>query len=139
MNDLNNVTLEGMQKQTAANNELIAAVKRDYNTKIFKKFSAIVNAEGSPAAIAWMQQFSRMTVTRETILGLAPATLRLTEQAREALVAEMTEDDEPSEHYSNAFGEYVEEHEARFGSVEALGSVEAIVNDFHAWLRWGQN
>lgn len=60
-----------MTKQTAANNKLIAAVKRDMNSKVLKRFSTLINTEGETAAIAFMQTHSNRVVTRESILGNA--------------------------------------------------------------------
>lgn len=60
-----------MTKQTSANNNLIAAVKAQYNQKIFKRFAELVNSDGEAAAIEYMDQFSRLAVTRKVLLGEA--------------------------------------------------------------------
>lgn len=45
------------RRQTAANNALLAKVKRVMNGKIFKRAGEILNAEGEDAARAYLQQF----------------------------------------------------------------------------------
>ncbi len=47
-----------MTKQTIANNNFLKNVKRDWNTKIFKKASELVNTEGVEAARKFVQQFT---------------------------------------------------------------------------------
>ena len=47
-----------MSKQTAANNKFLANVKKDWNDKIFKKASLLVNTEGEEAARKFVQQFT---------------------------------------------------------------------------------
>lgn len=39
-----------MKKQTTANNNFLKNVKKDWNEKIFKKASLILNTEGETAA-----------------------------------------------------------------------------------------
>lgn len=46
-------------KQTAANNVVIARVKREYNHLIFPKFSLIYNQDGPDAARVYIGQFTR--------------------------------------------------------------------------------
>lgn len=47
------------KKQTAGNNKLLAYVKRQFNTPIFKKTSDTINAQGLDAAIEYLLTFSR--------------------------------------------------------------------------------
>jgi len=47
-------------KQTAGNNTFLANAKRLWNAKIFKQVSTIMNTEGRAAAIAYLQQYTRV-------------------------------------------------------------------------------
>ena len=47
-----------MTKQTVANNDFLKNVKRDWNSKIFKKASELVNVDGEEAARKFVQQFT---------------------------------------------------------------------------------
>ncbi len=49
---------EAMKKQTAGNNAFLKAVKKLWNTPIFKKASLLVNTEGEDAARAYVQTFT---------------------------------------------------------------------------------
>ena len=53
------MTTKTISKQTARNNTFLANAKRTWNVPIFKRVSAIMNAEGKQAAIAYLQQFTR--------------------------------------------------------------------------------
>lgn len=48
-----------MKKQTSANNEFLAQVKKVWNAKIYKKASELVNTQGVEAARQYVQQFQR--------------------------------------------------------------------------------
>lgn len=50
-------------KQTAANNELLKAVKAKMNAKIFKATASIVNDQGEFSALEFLQQFFNQPVT----------------------------------------------------------------------------
>jgi hypothetical protein len=45
-------------KATAANSTTLAIVKKDWNSKIFKHFSQVYNAEGYEAACKFLQQYT---------------------------------------------------------------------------------
>lgn len=60
-------------KQTAANNEVIAAVKRLFNSKITKHFSQTLNEFGESEALTYLAQFSTKATTREGIIKSAKA------------------------------------------------------------------
>ena len=47
-----------MTKQTVANNTFLKNGKRDWNDKIFKKASLLVNTESEEAARKFVQQFT---------------------------------------------------------------------------------
>ena len=51
-------TKQTATKQTAANNEFLKNVKRDWNSKIYKKASEIINEQGEQAARQFVQQFT---------------------------------------------------------------------------------
>lgn len=51
-----------MSKQTSANNQTLAKIKRIFNAKIFKHASAIMNTEGEAATLAYLQQFTRTDI-----------------------------------------------------------------------------
>ena len=65
-------------KYTAANHSLLAVIKRQYNTKIYKHALAIFNNETKEATYIYLQQFSTNDVRAE----LDTATLE--EQQRRA-------------------------------------------------------
>lgn len=62
-----------MKEQTAANNELLAAVKTIFNEKIYKSFR--LRAQGGKAgetnALVWLQSFSTNPLTREGLIAEA--------------------------------------------------------------------
>ena len=44
-------------KQTAGNNKFLAGVKKHMNHKIYAQAAKILNADGQPAALLYLQQF----------------------------------------------------------------------------------
>ncbi len=52
-----------MTKQTVANNDFLRNVKKAWNKNIFKKASLLVNSDGEDVARAYVQQFTRKTLT----------------------------------------------------------------------------
>lgn len=60
------------------------------------------------------------------------------EDARVLLMAEFADDEITEGHYTTAFDGYLEEHADRFGPVEnMLKTAAEIVDDFHAYMKWG--
>lgn len=59
-----------MSKQTASNNVFLYNVKKQYNAKIFKKVSQIVNSEGISQAITYIGQFTAEEYRQERITQL---------------------------------------------------------------------
>ena len=45
-------------KHTAANTALLAIIKREYNSKIYKHALNVYNTDGKEAAFTYLQQFS---------------------------------------------------------------------------------
>ena len=59
-------------KQTAGNNELLAAIKTYYgNNKFFKDCSGIMNVMGEEAVISHIQSVSVQKVTKEVVIAAA--------------------------------------------------------------------
>lgn len=52
-----------MKKQTAANNEFLAAVKKLMNKPIYQETLNTVNAEGEDVARVYLQQYFRTPVS----------------------------------------------------------------------------
>lgn len=52
-------------KHTAANTALLATIKRQYNTKIYKHALAIYNQDGQEATLTYLQQFSTNDIRQE--------------------------------------------------------------------------
>ena len=51
-----------MNKQTISNKQTLKAIKRIFNTKIFKRASELMNTEGEAATLAYVQQFVRSDI-----------------------------------------------------------------------------
>jgi len=58
-------------KQNAVNNQVLSAIKKIYNDKIFKRASEIMNTSGEAATVLYIQTFSTKPVTVESILSSA--------------------------------------------------------------------
>lgn len=78
-----------MSKQTAANNSLLAQIKREFNHLIFKHASALVNECGDGAAIEYVQRYQRNWLPELVLPQAAPApvtyTLNINEQQRKII------------------------------------------------------
>jgi hypothetical protein len=52
-------------KQTAGNNRFLAGVKRLMNAKIYRETARLLNAEGTDAALAFLNRYFRNPMTAE--------------------------------------------------------------------------
>jgi hypothetical protein len=57
-----------MRKQTAANNDILEAIKRRFNTKIYHKALEIMNTHGDATTLNYVQQFTTTDI-RKSLFG----------------------------------------------------------------------